>query len=374
MRSVLAVSLTLPLALASAAAAAQAPAELTNARVETRSAAAGLEGEARAVMARGGPLWFGYLVPTVGRHQNCCWHSSDEASSGHCGGCRLEAAKGEGAFRPEGKAPVALEGTPRLRLLYRVEGGRVAKVRTFSEDCWLDAGGLPFVWLEGVSPAQSVAWLTKLMEEADAGGAPEPEEERKGKWKAKSSSDAVLAAIAFHAEPGADAALERWTRSDQPLRRRKQAVFWMGQARGARGREVLARLVRQDPDPKLREHVVFALSQSREPGAVDDIVEVAKKDQSAHVRGQALFWLAQTAAKRAPAAIRAALDEDPETAVKKKAVFALSQLPKEQGVPLLIDLARTHRNHEVRKQAMFWLGQSGDSRALAFFEEVLKKR
>jgi hypothetical protein len=26
---------------------------------------------------------------------------------------------------------------------------------------------------------------------------------------------------------------------------------------------------------------------------------------------------------------------------------------------------------EVRKQAMFWLGQTGDPRALAFFEDVL---
>jgi hypothetical protein len=28
----------------------------------------------------------------------------------------------------------------------------------------------------------------------------------------------------------------------------------------------------------------------------------------------------------------------------------------------------------VRKQAMFWLGQSRDPRALAFFEEVLRGR
>jgi len=48
-------------------------------------------------------------------------------------------------------------------------------------------------------------------------------------------------------------------------------------------------------------------------------------------------------------------------------------LPKDEGVPLLIGLARTNRNPQVRKQAMFWLGQSKDPRALAFFEEVLLK-
>ncbi len=49
-------------------------------------------------------------------------------------------------------------------------------------------------------------------------------------------------------------------------------------------------------------------------------------------------------------------------------------LPKDEGVPLLIQTARNNRNPEVRKQAMFWLGQSQDVRALAFFEEVLKGR
>jgi HEAT repeat protein len=55
-------------------------------------------------------------------------------------------------------------------------------------------------------------------------------------------------------------------------------------------------------------------------------------------------------------------------------VFALSQLPKDEGIPLLIRTARDNRNPAVRKQAMFWLGQSGNPRALAFFEEVLGPR
>jgi HEAT repeat protein len=91
------------------------------------------------------------------------------------------------------------------------------------------------------------------------------------------------------------------------------------------------------------------------------------------VRGQALFWLAQKAGRRAAAAIRDAINDDPETEVKRRAVFALSQLPKEEGIPQLIQVARTNRNPAVRKQAVFWLGQSNDPRALAFFEELLLK-
>lgn len=58
--------------------------------------------------------------------------------------------------------------------------------------------------------------------------------------------------------------------------------------------------------------------------------------------------------------------------MKKRAVFALSQLPRDEGVPLLIDVARRHTNPVVRKQAMFWLGQSKDPRALEFFAEILR--
>ena len=54
-------------------------------------------------------------------------------------------------------------------------------------------------------------------------------------------------------------------------------------------------------------------------------------------------------------------------------MFALSQLPAGEGVPKLIEVARTHANPAVRKQAMFWLGQSKDARAISFFEEILKK-
>jgi hypothetical protein len=39
-----------------------------------------------------------------------------------------------------------------------------------------------------------------------------------------------------------------------------------------------------------------------------------------------------------------------------------------------MEVARTNRNPEVRKQAMFWLGQTKDPRAIKFFEDILLKR
>jgi HEAT repeats len=340
------------------AAASPAPdvSGLVNARIETRTLTGGLAHEVRALVAgRNDRFWMGYAVPANGGRRSCCW-SSDEAG---CGGCRLEGGKGDGSFTMNRSEPLPLEASSRMRVLLRAEGGRVTQVRSVSEDCALDAGGLTFVWIEGVRAADSVGFLSSLLDEAGEPG--------------KGLDDGVLSAIAFTGDPAADTALDRLVAQDQSEHRRKQAAFWMGQARGARGFATLTRLVHSDPSPRFREHVVFALTQSHEAGAIDQIIDVAKHDESGHVRGQALFWLAQSASRRAPAAIQAALTDDPEVEVKKKAVFALSQLPKDQGVPLLIRLAETHKSVEVRKQAMFWLGQSQDPRALQFFEDVLKR-
>jgi HEAT repeat protein len=60
-----------------------------------------------------------------------------------------------------------------------------------------------------------------------------------------------------------------------------------------------------------------------------------------------------------------------ESQARSSAVFALSQLRNHEGIPPLLQVARTNRDAHVRRAALFWLGQSGDGRALDLFEEIL---
>jgi HEAT repeat protein len=332
---------------------------VVNARLTTRSAPAGLASAVDAILRSSpGPLWIGYAAPVEGRHQMCCWDSTDAIGSGRgCPGCRLE---GHGAFTPsEPPTSVDLEADGTFVVLLRGEAGRVERIRSVSRDCALDAGGLPFFWLTDVAAADSVRLLISYVDRGEGGK--------------KSLGEGALAAIAFHAAAEAQAALEGFTTAENPERLREKAAFWLGNARGRRGYEVLARMIHDDPSDRVRAHAVFALSQSPVPEAVDAMIQAARRDPSAHVRGQSLFWLAQKAGQKAAAAITGAIEDDPDTAVKERAVFALSQLPKDQGVPLLVEVARTNRNRAVRRQAMFWLGQSNDPRALEFIADVLKR-
>ena len=341
---------------------------MINAKMRTASAAGGLASAFRSIESgESGPVWIGYAVPVVpGEHRMCCNGSVSNNSEEGCGRCRLEDRNGEfigQSAKTEGAKEVKLESSPSFLVLYRAVTGKIEKIRTFSPECELDAGGLPFIWLTGVQPGESVAWLSTFVKAEGANAEGESGDDHLG--------NSALTAIAFHGDNSAERALEGFAAAGQPERTREHAAFWLGAARGRQGYEALSRLVRDDPDEHFREKAVFALYVSKEPEAVDAIIGVAHHDSSAHVRGQALFWLAQKAGKKAEATITEAIEKDPETEVKKRAVFALSQLPKDEGVPLLIQVAKTNTNGVVRKQAMFWLGQSHDPRALAFFEEVL---
>ena len=106
------------------------------------------------------------------------------------------------------------------------------------------------------------------------------------------------------------------------------------------------------------------------------LIRLAKSDdRPRETRKQAVFWLGQAAGDAATAGLDSLTnDASVDREVQKQVVFALSQRPKDEGVPILIRVAKTHRDPEVRRDAMFWLSQSNDPRAIALFEEVLTKR
>jgi hypothetical protein len=286
---VIAVALTL-----CGTAHAQQP-SLENVRLVPHPLTGTLEATLRQIVnAATEPVWIAYSVPMIeGNRTMCCWGGDMFAAAGCCGGCRLEPGSGSSFLSTRDRTSARLEEPENLFIFYRIEGRRIERVRMFSEDCALDAGGRIVHWLTGVKPTESITWLHSLASSPDA---------------TSRTTKGALAALAHH----------------------------------------------------------------RDPAAVAPLIRLARDGADSRMRGESLFWLAQRAGERAAAAITEAIERDPETEVKKKAVFALSQLPKDEGVPLLISVARTNRNPAVRKQAMFWLGQSRDPRAIAFFEELLK--
>jgi HEAT repeats len=97
---------------------------------------------------------------------------------------------------------------------------------------------------------------------------------------------------------------------------------------------------------------------------------------SGSTRRDAMFWVSRFAAAKATGHgedLAAAEDDDRDDQddARDAAVFALSQLRGKQGVEPLIEVARSNKDPQVRKKAIFWLGQSGDPRAAVLFREIL---
>jgi hypothetical protein len=104
------------------------------------------------------------------------------------------------------------------------------------------------------------------------------------------------------------------------------------------------------------------------------LLAIARSDaRPRDTRREAMFWLAE-ATNRRLGIDNADANLSDEDDVKQQAVFAISQLSRDVAVPKLLDVARSARNAPVRKQAIFWLGQSGDPRATALFAELLGLR
>jgi HEAT repeat protein len=246
----------------------------------------------------------------------------------------------------------------KIYVLLRLEQGTISKVRPVNAGCRINAGGVPFKWLTGVDPEDSVRFLEQIASGANA-------ENR--------VIDGALAALAQHAASSATTELSKLATPANPLRLREKAAFWLGAERGHEGLQVLEKLMAAEQDRKMREKLVFDISINHDPASLQDLLTLAKSNPDPNVRSQAIFWLGQKAGKKATATLTSAIENDPDQQVKKKAVFALSQLPKDEGIPQLIHVAQTNKDPLVRKDAFFWLGQSGDPRALTFLESVLKQ-
>jgi hypothetical protein len=302
--------------------------------------------------------WLGYDVPALPQSHFCAcsnWSDASSMDSECCGEYRLEENGNYSVNRDNHGA-----AEQNIYVLLRLDHGQLIKVRAVMAGCHLDAGGVPFTWLTGVNPEDSVAFLAGLATQSF----------ESNRYHVV---DEALLSVSYHATPEATNALGKIASSDAPMHLREQAAFWLGVQRGHEGFLALQSLEKKTTETAFREKLPFDFSQNSDPAAEDELLHMAKSDPETKVREQALFWLAQKAGKKATAALTDAIQNDPETDVKKKAVFALSQLPNDESVPQLIHVADTNSNLAVRKEAFFWLGQSHDPRALAYLEQILKR-
>jgi hypothetical protein len=216
------------------------------------------------------------------------------------------------------------------------------------------------------------------------------------------------AALASLANVDADAgvpALVRYARgvaaSDEWLR--KSAVFWLGQTDAPLARRTLRAIVDSASAPEsVRAAALFAIGHGAnvtsddvayleatyarvDEGKMRDQIRMAVAQQpggdawllarardakeSESSRKQAMFWAGQGGASvKSLIDLYASLDD---RALKEHLIFVLSQRDESAATDQLITIARGDADPQLRKRALFWLGQKNDPRAAQLIRDLV---
>jgi hypothetical protein len=171
--------------------------KIENAKLQTRAVNGALDASFRAIVASQlEPAWIGYSVPQVAGERSMC-------------------------------GTVSLEGAREFVMLYRVEAGKVEKIRTYATDCLFDGGELPVYWLTGVDGSQSALLLSSFIPPAD----PVDQREKRGlSWQLANSA---LSAIARHHD-GAPALIDIARKPQVSSQVKQEAVRWLGRSKDPR--------------------------------------------------------------------------------------------------------------------------------------------
>lgn len=326
----------LVLALFAGTAFAQPP-ELSNANVIEQLS---ITDPAKAVR-KTGDGWLAMELPAIeGTRTACCWSGNwkDHEQTG----CSLD----EDAHSYGTTSHSPLEDT--IIAYVKVESGEVSRLKVTGEHCPMDGGGQSLTWIGETDSKDALDFLESLARSGSK----------------KNVSHPALWAMALHADDGANKRLYALAReTDSKLA--EEAIFWLGDARGQTGFEMLEDLLEELPTGDTRRHINFALSQNGSDEATGLLSDIARNDRDPEQRSMALFWLAQENPSVAEKLIVEVIESESDEDVLEQAVFAMSQLPAETSGPMLLALAQDkNAPREARRQALFWLANSDDDESV----------
>lgn len=153
---------------------------------------------------------------------------------------------------------------------------------------------------------------------------------------------------------------------------RANAIFWISQNPDAGGAQYLIDLYPRLDDEELRERAIFGISQAGGPEAVEWLMERARDSrESIEVRKNALFWAGQTGALSMDD-LDALYRSLTDTEMKEQVIFVASQSSEQGGVDFLMAVARDEEDRELQRKALFWLGQSNDPRVVEFLLTMVR--
>jgi HEAT repeat protein len=194
------------------------------------------------------------------------------------------------------------------------------------------------------------------------------------KTKSQAVRERILFLFSQSESPEAERKLAAIAKSDGNKDNREKAVFWLGQRAVSReSLEVLKSIALTDTNEDVRDKAIYSLTQIPDGKGMPAVMEIARKHRDPEMREKAVFWIGEM--KDSPEALdvlKEILKQDQDQDVRDKTLYAVTKLSGNAGVPVLIETAKNDPNPELRRKAIFWLGQTKDERAKEALLEIIE--
>ena len=214
-------------------------------------------------------------------------------------------------------------------------------------------------WLSQVPGEETVAALDSILQ--DPRTTPEIQEK-------------AIFALSQHRSPRAAAILCTYSgRRDRPADLREKSIFWLGQRKSAENQQCLRDLYKNLDSDDLKEKVIFSLSQM---GGADNyrwLMDIALNTrENIELRKKALFWAGQGRSVDVADLVHL-YDSMNDREMKEQLIFVYSQRREEAALDKLFAIGKNDPDRELRKKAIFWIGQSRSPRASQYLQELINQ-
>lgn len=216
---------------------------------------------------------------------------------------------------------------------------------------------------------QAIFWLSEL----------EGEETLRALQEIVSSSNdeellnSAIFAISEQESPQAAALLRELADNDAlGVELRKQAIFVLADEYEEQAVPFLTDLYGTLDDAELKEQVLFAVAETEADMALGWLLErAADPRETLEVRKKALFWANE--AGLPVAQLRGLYRSAAERDLREQIIWLISESEDDSSAALdmLIEIARSDPDPEMRSKAVFWIGESDDPRAEELLLEIL---
>ena len=125
-------------------------------------------------------------------------------------------------------------------------------------------------------------------------------------------------------------------------------------------------------DLSLQKTLLSVICSHDDPKAHDLLHRIVFGSYAREVRKNAIFWLGNIKDAKSLGYLKEIIKKENNTELRKQTVFAIQLSNEKEAMTELIQIAKTDTNQKIRKNAIFWLGQKASKKCIKTLKDVVQ--